>query len=124
MSKCQFLRRMLRPAALALVLVIVLLATPPSSGQIKGQGKGKQPDFIPAGFNDYKDMQDRLGIKKMRKGWSSKESDAAPEEKANPYKDSIPDLMTFNDGTKVTNPNQWPKRRAELVELFEREVYG
>jgi hypothetical protein len=32
--------------------------------------------------------------------------------------------MTFKDGTKVTTADQWPKRRAEIVEDFEREVYG
>src|SRR5207248_9057251 len=31
---------------------------------------------------------------------------------------------TFKDGTKVTTVDQWPKRRAEIVEDFEREVYG
>src|SRR5262249_14904017 len=43
---------------------------------------------------------------------------------ANPYKESMPDLMTFRDGTKVKSADQWPKRRAEIVEDFEREVYG
>src|SRR5439155_2176329 len=37
---------------------------------------------------------------------------------------SMPDLMTFKDGTKVKSADQWPKRRAEIVEDFEREVYG
>ena len=36
----------------------------------------------------------------------------------------MPDLMTFKDGTKVKTADQWPKRRAEIVEEFEREVYG
>ena len=34
----------------------------------KGPGKGKQPDFIPADYDDYQNMLDQLGIKKMRKG--------------------------------------------------------
>jgi hypothetical protein len=36
----------------------------------------------------------------------------------------MPDLMTCKDGTKVTTADQWPKRRAEIVEDFEREVFG
>jgi hypothetical protein len=36
----------------------------------------------------------------------------------------MPDLMTFNNKTKVKSADQWPKRRAEIVEEFEREVYG
>src|SRR5262249_2602402 len=46
------------------------------------------------------------------------------EATANRYKDSMPDLMTFKDGKKVKSADQWPKRRAEIVEDFEREVYG
>jgi hypothetical protein len=30
----------------------------------------------------------------------------------------------MNDGTKVTSAKQWRKRRAEIVEDFDREVYG
>ena len=36
----------------------------------------------------------------------------------------MPDLLTFKDGTKVQTADQWTKRRAEIVEEFEREVYG
>lgn len=36
----------------------------------------------------------------------------------------MPDLMTFKNGDKVKSADQWPKRRAEIVEEFEREVYG
>ena len=46
------------------------------------------------------------------------------EATANPYKDSMPDVLTMKDGTKVTRAEQWPKRRAEILEDFEREVYG
>ena len=60
----------------------------------------------------------------MRKGRDSKVKDTSDEATANPYKDTMPELMTFKDGTKVTSADQWPKRRAEIVEDFEREVYG
>ena len=36
----------------------------------------------------------------------------------------MPDALTMKDGTKVTTPEQWAKRRAEVLEDFEREVYG
>jgi len=119
-----FARHVLRMAAAGLLLVVVLLATSPSSAQVKGQGKGKQPDFIPAGYDDYQTMLDQLGIKKTRKGRDSKVKDTSDEATASPYKDTMPELMTFKDGTKVTSADQWPKRRAEIVEDFEREVYG
>ena len=46
------------------------------------------------------------------------------EDKANPYPD-IPDPLTLNDGEKVTTPEMWwNKRRPEIVEDFDREIYG
>ena len=37
---------------------------------------------------------------------------------------TLPDPLTMNDGSKVTNAQQWRKRRAELMRLFETNVYG
>src|SRR5262249_35960623 len=90
----------------------------------KGKGKGKLPDFIPAGYDDYLNMLMQLGITKTRKGRDARVADTSNEATAHPYKDTLPDLMTFKDGTKVTSADQWPKRRAEIVEDFEREVFG
>jgi hypothetical protein len=117
MLKSRFTVRGL-PAAAAGVLVLALLAPAPSVGQ------AKQPDFIQPGYDDYQNMLDQLGIKKMRKGRDARVKDTSDEATANPFKDSMPDLLTFKDGKKVTTADQWPKRRAEIVEDFEREVYG
>jgi hypothetical protein len=125
MSQSAFARYVVRPAAAALLLAAVLLAPAPSSGQGPGgKGKGKRPDFIPADYDDYQHMLTRLGIKKMRRGRDARVKDTSSESTANRYKDTMPDLMTFKDGTKVKSADQWPKRRAEIVEDFEREVYG
>ncbi|HKB42032.1 MAG TPA: hypothetical protein VKD72_36740 [Gemmataceae bacterium] len=108
-----------------LLLAVMLMAPAPSTGQgFKGAGKTKLPDFIPAGYDDYQNMLDQLGIKKMRKGRDGRAKDTSDEATANPHKETLPDLMTFKDGTKVKTADQWPKRRAEIVEEFEREVYG
>jgi len=106
------------------LLAVVLFGHGPSLGQDAAKGKGKQPDFIPAGYDDFQNMLDQLGIKKMRRGRDARVKDTSDEATANPYKESMPDLMTFKDGTKVKTADQWPKRRAEIVEDFEREVYG
>jgi (4-O-methyl)-D-glucuronate---lignin esterase len=45
------------------------------------------------------------------------------EATATPYP-TLPDPLVMNDGTKVTTPAQWTRRRAEIKELFDREVYG
>ena len=37
---------------------------------------------------------------------------------------SLPEILTFNDGTKVVNAQQWPKRRLEILSLFEKNIYG
>ncbi len=78
----------------------------------------------PGAGEDYQNMLDQLGIKKMRPGRDGRGRDTSSEDTANPWKDTMPALMTFKDGTKVTSADQWPKRRAEIVEDFEREVYG
>jgi hypothetical protein len=125
MLNSPFPRCALRLGLAALLVAAVLLTGAPSSGQgVKGKGKAPQPDFIPAGYDDYQHMLDHLGIKRMRKGRDARAPDTSDEATANPYKDTMPDLMTFKDGTKVTSADQWPRRRAEIVEDFEREVYG
>ena len=46
------------------------------------------------------------------------------ESKANPYP-QLPDPLVLNNGHKVTKPAQWWKqRRPEIVEAFDREIYG
>jgi hypothetical protein len=112
-------------AAAALLLAALLVTTASSSAQRpSGAGKAKQPDFIPADYDDYQNMLTQLGIKKMRPGRNGRGPDTSSEDTANPYKDTMPDLMTFKEGSKVKSADQWPRRRAEIIEDFEREVYG
>lgn len=44
------------------------------------------------------------------------------ESKIAPY--TLPDPLSFSDGTKLTAPGQWPQRRAEILALFEDQMYG
>src|SRR5262245_35393312 len=122
MLQGRFARCVLR-VLVATLLAVGMFASVSSPAQ-DTKGKGKQPDFIPADYDDYQNMLDRLGIKKMRKGRDGRGKDTSDEATANPWKDTLPDLMTFKDGTQVKSADQWPKRRAEIVEEFEREVYG
>ncbi len=73
-------------------------------------------------------MMDQLGIKALRPGPSGNEK--APnhanydESLANPFP-NVPDPLVLNDGTKVTTPQTWwDKRRPEIVEMFDKYVYG
>jgi hypothetical protein len=77
---------------------------------------------------DHRNMMDQLGIEALRPGPNGNE--AAPdhanydEAKAGPAS-PLPDPLTLNDGRRVATAEQWWKlRRPEIVEAFEREVYG
>ena len=70
---------------------------------------------------------DLLRIKTLRRGpdGDPKSPNAAnvDESKVAPY--TLPDPLTLNSGTKVQTTDQWWKlRRPEIVEDFDREVYG
>ncbi|HUB23986.1 MAG TPA: GDSL-type esterase/lipase family protein [Tepidisphaeraceae bacterium] len=75
-------------------------------------------------YDDHQNMMDQLGLKALRPGPNPNDQSTFDEAKANPYADSMPDVLTMNDGRKVTTAAQWPARRAEIAEDFEREVYG
>jgi hypothetical protein len=78
----------------------------------------------PSGFDDHQNMMDQLGIKKLRHGADPNNQTTFDEAIANPYTNSMPDVLKMKNGTKVTRADQWPARRAEIQEDFEREVYG
>ena len=74
-------------------------------------------------------MMELLGIKELRRGADGSNPKAAnaanyDESKANPYPD-LPDPLVLKNGKKVTTAEMWWKeRRPEIVEDFDREVYG
>lgn len=78
---------------------------------------------------DHKRMMELLGIKELRRGANGnnpKADNAAnyDESKANPYP-KLPDPLTLKNGKKVATADDWVKlRRPEIVEDFDREVYG
>ena len=77
---------------------------------------------------DHQNMMDQLGIKSIRRGFDADQSSPYAanydESKANPFP-VIPELMKTNSGKKVKTAKQWYEvRRPEIIEDFEREVYG
>jgi lysophospholipase L1-like esterase len=77
-----------------------------------------------SGFDDHQNMMDQLGVKTLRHGPDPNNQSTFDEATANPYTNSMPDVLTMKNGTKVTRADQWSARRAEIQEDFEREVYG
>jgi hypothetical protein len=77
---------------------------------------------------DHQQMMQQLGVTQLRKGPNGDAS--APdhanydESVANPYP-QYPDPLRMDDGSAVTTAAQWNnKRRAQIIEGFEREVLG
>lgn len=77
---------------------------------------------------DHDNMMQQLEIKKLRPGPNGNEN--APnhanydESLANPCP-QLPDILTTKSGKNITTADMWWKlRRPELIEDFEREVYG
>jgi cephalosporin-C deacetylase-like acetyl esterase/lysophospholipase L1-like esterase len=75
-------------------------------------------------YDDHQNMMNQLGINSLRRGPDPNNQSTFDEATSNPYKDSMPDALKMKNGTRVTRPDQWPRRRAEIVDDFEREVYG
>ena len=78
---------------------------------------------------DHKRTMDLLKIKSLRRGADGRNPQAPnaanyDESKANPYP-NLPDPLVLKNGKKVTTAEMWWKqRRPEIVEDFDREIYG
>jgi hypothetical protein len=115
----------MRRAILACVLVVAF------AGLAAAQ-ESKPADPAPLQLTaqqDHKLMMEALKIASLRPGADGRNSNAPnaanyDESKANPYP-GLPEPLTLKNGEKVTTPEQWwTKRRPEIVEDFDREVYG
>ena len=77
---------------------------------------------------DHKLMMDALGITSLRpgaNGMNRNAPNAANYDESKVKSFTLPDPLVCKDGTKVTALEQWwTKRRPEIVEDFDREVYG
>ena len=89
----------------------------------------QQPPAQLTSERDHQRTMDLLKISSLRQGAdgsNAKAPNAAnyDESKANPYPD-LPDPLVLRNGKKVTMAKEWwSRRRPEIVEDFDREVYG
>ena len=78
---------------------------------------------------DHRRLMDLLHIAALRHGADGNHPEALnyanyDEAKANPYPD-LPDPLVLKNGKRVTTAEMWWKlRRPEIVEDFDREIYG
>ena len=124
-----------RRSVLGMLGIAVLLAAPLHAQQTTpATPASNAPDASPTSdtkswttADDHRQMMQQLGITALRPGPSGNEQ--APnhanydEAKANPFP-TLPPLLTLKNGQRVTSPRLWARRRAEIMEEFEREVIG
>src|SRR4030095_16422208 len=76
---------------------------------------------------DYQNMLAQLHIDSTRPGPSGNpqapNAANADESKASPYA-TLPNPLILNNGEPVTSPKMWDQRRPEIIEEFDREIYG
>lgn len=120
-----------RPVRSSILLTALALASvimSPGRAQQPAGASGAPSPAALAAQADRQNMMDQLHITSLRPG-ANGSNKAAPnyanydESKANPYP-TLPDPLVMNNGKKVTTAALWPARRAEIKEMFDREIYG
>lgn len=97
-------------------------------------GVALAPTDLPAPLNltaaeDHQRMMESLHITSVRRGADGMNPQSpyyqnTDESKANPYP-NLPDPLVLKNGARVTSSEMWwQQRRPEIVEDFDREVYG
>jgi len=120
-----------RPASWMVPVLISLLISSAgvASAQTSSESTGQYPPVVHlTAEQDHQRMMDLLHITTLRHGRDGRaDSPYAAnydEAKANPFP-KLPDPLLLNNGKKVTTAKMWwSVRRPEIVELFDREIYG
>ena len=111
-------------ATLGIGAIVVVAAGGQSMLRAQKGTEAKAPAHVVlTSQQDRQRVMDQLKITLFPSGPGAYLASTYDEKTANPYP-MLPDPLTFNDGSKVKSAGQWRKRRAEIVELFDREVYG
>ena len=87
------------------------------------------PPVVMTTQQDHQRIMDLLQIISLRQGADGRNPEAPnaanyDESKANPYP-NLPDALVLKNGQKGTMAKLWwTQRRAEIIEDFDREIYG
>src|SRR5690349_6795824 len=102
---------------------------PPSTAAPARQLTPEMLEIQKQSQEDRQKMMDLLHITSLRQGANGSNPQAPnyanyDESKANPYP-KLPDPLALNNGRKVTTAKAWwSQHRPEIMELFDREIYG
>jgi hypothetical protein len=114
----------------ALILVTLVIQPSARSADNTSQTAASLPPPVHlTAEQDHQRLMDLLHIKSIREGADGRNPQAPnaanyDESKANPYP-KLPEVLTLKNGKKVTNAKGWWKRRRpEIAEDFDREIYG
>jgi hypothetical protein len=120
---------------LVLVYLIVIVQRPgwAQTADVNSMSKEERENYFAklreASVADHEKMMSLLNIDSIRPGANGNDPNAPnaanyDESKANPYPD-LPDPLLLKNGKKVSSQKiWWSERRREIVEDFDREVYG
>jgi hypothetical protein len=115
------------PLPLPILAAVALLVAAPRPARAQFPDSATRAAINAASEADHAQMMKQLGIDSLRPGPSGnpKAPNAAnsDEAKVPPY--TLPDPLVLENGTRVTTARQWwQQRRPQIVEDFDREVYG
>src|SRR5215471_17686250 len=117
---------------LKLTLVLLALAAGPAGAQppaLTPEQQAERQRLQTLSQADHKRLMELLHIAELRPGRNGTNPQAAnyanyDESKANPFP-TLPDPLVLKNGKAVKTANDWwNKRRPEILEDFDREVYG
>ena len=115
------------PAILCVTLIVVMSLQ--AQFTQTPQQKARQDSIRKISEQDHKQLMGMMGIASLRQGANGSDPNAAnaanyDESKANPFP-NLPDPLILKNGKKVkTSKVWWSQRRPEIVEDFDREIYG
>ena len=115
------------PTRVLAVLVAGLLAAGLRPASAQRPDSAAWAALAAASAEDHRHMMAHLGIDSLRTGPSGNPQapNAANSDEARVPPYSLPDPLVLHDGARVTTADQWwTTRRPEIVEDFDREVYG
>jgi hypothetical protein len=115
----------------AIILIAIFIVPLASGFQSSASQAGQQlpPPVELTAQQDHQRLMKLLNMTSIRQGADGRNPNAPnaanyDESKANPYP-TLPDPLVLKNGKKVTTAKMWwNARRAEIVEDFDRELYG